>query len=465
MIIPVLLAGGSGTRLWPLSRKQQPKQFINLLNDKTPFQNTILRLPNGISSTLVICNENHRFLAAEQLRQINHNSKGIILEKNGKNTAPAIALASLQLLDDDPLLLVLPADHHIENINKFHEAIHIAEDLAKKNLLVTFGVIPTHAETGYGYIKANIVEQKKYYSIESFIEKPNLEESKLFLESDNYLWNSGMFMFKASTYLNELEKFEPNIIASCKKSLASNQKDMDFIRLSNKDFEKCPDISIDYAVMEHTKKSAVVPLDAGWSDLGSWQSLMNAKDKDIYGNVLEGDINISDTKNSYILSSNRLISAIGVSDLIVVDSQDALLISKMKDAQNIGSIVKQLQLKNRPEADHHRKVYRPWGYYDSIDFGKEFQVKRILVEPGKKLSLQKHHHRAEHWIIVRGVAKITRGKETFSLQQNQSTYISKGQIHRLENEQKTPLEVIEVQTGEYLGEDDIIRFDDDYQRN
>ena len=467
MIVPIILSGGSGTRLWPLSRKLHPKQFIDLVNDTTLFQDTILRLPKYVANPLIICNEEHRFLAAEQLRQINKESNGIILEPIGKNTAPAIALAALKFINngEDPLLLVLSADHLIQNINTFHQSIKIAEKLAEKDKLVTFGIVPDKAETGYGYIKANIDNTADYYKIQSFTEKPNQEDAQKYLDSGNYLWNSGMFMFKASVYLQELEKFEPEILSSCKKSCQTEYKDKDFIRLNNDEFYQCPEQSVDYAVMEYTKDGVVVPLDANWSDIGSWNALWDAKNKDKDGNVSEGDVILDGVKNTYTYSSNRLVSVIGISDLVIVDTQDALLVADKKYSQNIKNIVNQLKKNNRPEADNHRKVFRPWGYYDSIDADDGFQVKRILVNPGAKLSLQKHEHRAEHWVVVKGVAKVTCGENTFSLKENQSTYIPKGEVHRLENQEGTDLEIIEIQTGDYLGEADIIRLEDDYQRN
>ena len=467
MIVPIILSGGSGTRLWPLSRKLHPKQFIDLVNDTTLFQDTILRLPKDAANPLIICNEEHRFLAAEQLRQINKESNGIILEPIGKNTAPAIALAALKFINngEDPLLLVLSADHLIQNINTFHQSIKIAEKLAEKDKLVTFGIVPDKAETGYGYIKANIDNTADYYKIQSFTEKPNEEDAKKYLDSGNYLWNSGMFMFKASIYLQELEKFEPEILTSCKKSCQTEYKDKDFIRLNNDEFRQCPEQSIDYGVMEHTKGAMVVPLDANWSDIGSWDALWNAKNKDKNGNVSEGDVILDEVKNTYAYSSNRLVSVIGVSDLVIIDTQDALLVADKKYSQNIKNIVNQLKQDSRSEADNHRKVFRPWGYYDSIDADDGFQVKRILVNPGAKLSLQKHEHRAEHWVVVKGVAKVTCGEKIFSLKENQSTYIPKGEVHRLENQEGIDLEIIEIQTGDYLGEDDIIRLEDDYQRN
>ena len=467
MIVPIILSGGSGTRLWPLSRKLHPKQFIDLVNDTTLFQDTILRLPKDTANPLIICNEEHRFLAAEQLRQIDKESNGIILEPIGRNTAPAIALAALKFVNngEDPLLLALSADHLIQNIDAFHRSIKVAEKLAENNKLVTFGIVPDKAETGYGYIKANIDNTADYYKIQSFTEKPNEEDAKKYLDSGNYLWNSGMFMFKASIYLQELEKFEPEILASCKKSCQTEYKDKDFIRLNNDEFRQCPEQSIDYGVMEQTKGAMVVPLDANWSDIGSWDALWNAKNKDKNGNVSEGDVILDEVKNTYAYSSNRLVSVIGVSDLVIIDTQDALLVADKKYSQNIKNIVNRLKKDGRSEADNHRKVFRPWGYYDSIDADNGFQVKRILVNPGAKLSLQKHEHRAEHWVVVKGVAKVTCGEKIFSLKENQSTYIPKGEVHRLENQEGIDLEIIEIQTGDYLGEDDIIRLEDDYQRN
>ncbi|MDC1165353.1 mannose-1-phosphate guanylyltransferase/mannose-6-phosphate isomerase [Candidatus Thioglobus sp.] len=466
MIVPIILSGGSGTRLWPLSRKFHPKQFINLVNDTTLFQDTILRLPKGVADPLIICNEDHRFLAAEQLRQINKKSNSIILEPIGKNTAPAIALAALKFINnaEDPLLLVLSADHLIKNTEAFHQSIKVAEKLAEKNKLVTFGIVPDKAETGYGYIKANIDNTADYYSIQSFTEKPNQEDAKKYLDSGNYLWNSGMFMFKASVYLQELKKFEPKIYTACKKSCKNEYKDKDFIRLNNDEFIQCPEQSVDFAVMEHTKNGVVIPLDADWSDIGSWDALWHIKGKDSNGNVSEGDVILDQVENTYAYSSSRLVSVIGVSNLVIIDTQDALLVTDKKYAQNIKNIVNQLKKENRSETENHRKVLRPWGYYDSIDANTGFQVKRILVNPGAKLSLQKHRYRAEHWVVVKGVATITRGNDTFTLKENQSTYISKGEVHRLENQGKTNLEIIEIQTGDYLGEDDIIRLKDDYKR-
>jgi len=468
MIIPVILSGGSGTRLWPLSRKLYPKQFINLINETTLFQDTILRLPDNIEKPLIICNEEHRFLAAEQLRQINEKSSGIILEPYGKNTAPAIALAALHELNNnhDSILFVLSADHIIKDINSFHQSIEIAKELAEEDKLVTFGILPNKPETAYGYIEvSNNNPSNDYFNIKSFTEKPNEKSAKEYIDLGNYLWNSGMFMFKASVYLNELKKYEPEIFTCCKNSFETEYIDNDFIRLNNDEFSQCPEKSIDYAVLERTKHGVVVPLNTYWSDIGSWSKLWKIKTKDSNGNVCEGDVLLDNVRNTYVHSSNRLIAAVGVSDLVIIETKDAVLITEKQHSQNIKNIVDKLKKEKRSESDIHTKVHRPWGFYDSIECGKGFQVKRIQVNPGSKLSLQKHQHRAEHWIISSGEATVTCGENTFKLKENQSTFIPKGEIHRLENQKEIPLEIIEIQTGNYLGEDDIIRLEDDYERN
>ena len=466
MITPVILSGGSGTRLWPLSRTHYPKQFLNLVNDTTLFQDTIIRLPEDISSPLVVCNEEHRFIVAEQLRQIKSSNNGIILEPVGKNTAPAIAIAAMSLLNEkkDPVLLVLSADHLIRENKKFHKAIKMSEKIAENGNMVTLGIKPNKPEVGYGYIEVDKINEKKYYNIISFTEKPNIDIAKKYLDSSNYYWNSGIFMFKASAYLKELKKHEPEIYSACKKSFIAKSKDLDFIRLDNIEFNKCPNKSIDYAVMEKTNKGIVVPFDGSWSDIGSWEALWESKPKDNDNNVIEGDVILSKVSNSYLYSSYRIVTANDLDNIIIIDTQDALLVSSKKNSQNIKNIVKKLKQNHRNETDNHRKVYRPWGYYDSINSGLGFQVKRILVNPGAKLSLQKHTKRAEHWVIVKGIAQITCGKKTFQLKENESTYIPKGEIHRLENLHKEPLEIIEIQTGTYLGEDDIIRIEDYYDR-
>jgi len=467
MIIPVILSGGSGTRLWPLSRKLHPKQFIELMGKTTLFQEAVLRLPESIESPLIICNEEHRFLAAEQLREINKEPKNIILEPVGRNTAPAIALAALKSIkeSEDAILLVLSADHLIQDMDKFHQAIALATKQAEQNKLVTFGIVPNKIETGYGYIKANISKNKNYYDIDEFVEKPDYKTAKKYVDSGGYFWNSGMFMFKASVYLSELEKYEPEILSACQKSCQTEFYDLDFIRLNEQEFLKCPSQSIDYAVMEKTKNASMVILDANWNDVGSWTALWDSQVKDNDDNLVVGDVILDKVSDTYVHStSNRLVSVIGLSNLIVVDTQDAVLVTNKEHAQDVKNIVEKIKKSGRLESDQHRKIFRPWGYYDSIDRGEGFQVKRILVNPGQKLSLQKHNHRSEHWVVVKGKAQVTCGEKTFQLIENQSTYISLGKVHRLENIEDTPLEIIEIQTGSYLGEDDIIRIDDDYER-
>jgi len=467
MIIPVILSGGSGTRLWPLSRKLHPKQFIELVGRNTLFQEAVLRLPELVEDPIVICNEEHRFLAAEQLREIDRSASSIILEPIGKNTAPAIALAALKSIRDNKnaILLVLSADHLIQDVGKFHQAIKSAKKQAEKGKLVTFGIVPNKVETGYGYIKAAVSQDEDYYNIDQFVEKPDYKTAQKYVDSGKYFWNSGMFMFKASVYLDELEKYEPEILSACKKSCQTEYNDLDFTRLNEKEFLSCPSQSIDYAVMERTNNAVMVALDAAWNDVGSWSALWDSQPKDMNNNVIVGDVILNKVNDSYVHSaSNRLVSAIGVSDLIIVDTKDAILVTSKGHAQYVKKIVEQITDSNRLESDQHRLVLRPWGYYDSIDNGNGFQVKRILVNPGAKLSLQKHGHRAEHWVVVKGKAQVTCGKKTFQLIENQSTYIPLGELHRLENIGDIPLEIIEIQTGTYLGEDDIIRIEDDYAR-
>ena len=467
MIVPVILAGGSGTRLWPLSRKLHPKQFIELIGETTLFQEAVLRLPKSIGDLLVICNEEHRFLAAEQLCQINRPATSIILEPVGKNTAPAIALAALKSIknNENVILLVLSADHLIQDVKKFHQAIEFAKKQAEQNKLVTFGITPNKVETRYGYIRVNTLQDENYFNIDKFVEKPDYETAQRYVGSGDYFWNSGMFMFKASVYLDELDKYEPEILSACRRSCQTEFHDLDFIRLNEEEFLSCPSQSIDYAVMEKTKDAVMVELDASWNDVGSWSALWDSQPKDVNNNLISGDVILNEVNNSYVHSaSNRLVSAIGVSNLVIVDTQDAILVADKSQDQLVKNIVQKLQNSKRSECDHHRTVFRPWGHYDSIDIEDSFIVKRILVNPRSRLSLQKHQYRAEHWVVVKGHAKVTCDDKVFKLEANQSTYIPLGVVHRLENVGNVPLEVIEIQTGERLNEDDIIRLEDDYKR-
>ena len=467
MIVPVILAGGSGTRLWPLSRKLHPKQFIELIGETTLFQEAVLRLPKSIGDLLVICNEEHRFLAAEQLCQINRPATSIILEPVGKNTAPAIALAALKSIknNENVILLVLPADHLIQDVKKFHQAIEFAKKQAEQNKLVTFGITPNKVETRYGYIRVNTLQDENYFNIDKFVEKPDYETAQRYVGSGDYFWNSGMFMFKATVYLDELDKYEPEILSACRRSCQTESHDLDFIRLNKDEFLRCPSQSIDYAVMEKTKDAVMVELDASWNDVGSWSALWDSQPKDVNNNLISGDVILNEVNNSYVHSaSNRLVSAIGVSNLVIVDTQDAILVADKSQDQLVKNIVQKLQNSKRSECDHHRTVFRPWGHYDSIDIEDNFIVKRILVNPRSRLSLQKHQYRAEHWVVVKGYAKVTCDDKVFKLEENQSTYIPLGVVHRLENVGNIPLEVIEIQTGERLNEDDIIRLEDDYKR-
>jgi len=467
-IIPVILSGGSGTRLWPLSRKQYPKQYLPLAGDNTMLQETILRL-NGLDNLadpIIICNADHRFLVAEQCQQIDIASPTILLEPVGRNTAPAIAAAALQSLKqtDDSVLLVLSADHVIQDVDVFHEAINIACQQAQEGKLATFGIVPTDANTGYGYIKASKDKPDGAYKVEEFVEKPNLETAQSYLEQGNYLWNSGMFMFKATTLIDELTTHSPEIVTSVNDAVNNAEQDLDFIRLDKTTFESSPSDSIDYALMEKSDNVVVVPLDAQWNDIGSWSALYDIGTKDSQGNVIKGDVITQDTTNTYINADHHMVAAIGVDNLIIIDTPDATFIATQDKAQEVKSIVESLQASGRCESSAHRKVYRPWGWYDSIESGEYFQVKRLHVKPGAKLSLQMHHKRAEHWVVVSGTATVTNGEQTFSLEKGESTYIPLGAIHGLENATNKTLEIIEVQSGTYLGEDDIIRFEDMYGR-
>ncbi len=459
MITPVIIAGGSGTRLWPLSRTLYPKQFLALTGDKTMLQETLLRLKGlEVTAPLVICNEEHRFIVAEQLRAIEKNGT-IILEPVGRNTAPAIALAAEVMLEDDPLLLILAADHVIQDQNAFVKAIKQAAPLAEQGKLVTFGIMPTQAHTGYGYIKRG-QSVESGYCVSQFVEKPDAQTAAKYLQSGEFYWNSGMFLIKASRYLQELAKHSAEIFGACKNALKNRTQDHDFIRLDVAEFEACPDDSIDCAVMEKTADAIVMPLDAGWNDIGAWSALWEVNDKCKNGNAISGDTILHDTKNTFIHGGERLIATIGLDNIVIVDTKDALLVATKDKIQEVKKIVEQLKSQGRNEVKIHRDVYRPWGKYDLIANGKRYQVKRITINPGEKLSIQIHHHRAEHWIVVSGTAKVTNGDKTFLVTENESTYIPVGIVHALENPGKLPLEMIEIQSGLYLGEDDIVRFAD-----
>tara|TARA_Y200000002_G_scaffold27855_2_gene20908 strand:- start:9029 stop:10402 length:1374 start_codon:yes stop_codon:yes gene_type:complete len=457
------MAGGSGTRLWPVSRAKRPKQFLNLYGDETMLQATFNRLTDlNVESSITICNNDHRFFVAEQLREINLETK-IILEPTGKNTAPAIALSAF-CSDDDPLLLVLSADHLIKDKENFTQAVNRAIPIAEDGKLVVFGVAPDNPNTGYGYIKKGI-NYKEGFEVQSFKEKPKLNKAKKYLSSKEYFWNSGMFLFKASVYLEELNKYEPDIYEICKSATKSPIDDLDFTRIDEKIFSKCPSKSIDYAVMEKTSEAVMVEMDAGWNDIGSWSSIWDVSDKDSNSNAILGDVIMHDVSNSYIRADNSVVAAVGVDDLIIIVSQEVVLVAKKNKSQDISAIVQKLKSDSRSEWEIHREVHRPWGKFDSIDQGERYQVKRITVKPRAKLSLQKHKYRAEHWIVVSGIAKVTKGDDTFELLENESTYIPLGEVHALENPGNTDLELIEVQSGSYLGEDDIVRLEDIYGRS
>jgi len=463
---PVVLAGGSGSRLWPKSRVALPKQFLALTSENTMLQETIARL-DGIDAhdPIVICNEAHRFLVAEQLRFKAINHGGILLEPVGRNTAPAIALSALHATasGEDPILLVLAADHLIRDNEAFHNAIKKAEKLAEQGMLVTFGVVPEKAHTGYGYIKVG-KDIGDGFEIDKFVEKPSLQVAEAYVDSGDYYWNSGMFMFRASRYLEELARYDNEMLKICKEAIETETADLEFIRVAQSVFAKCRDDSIDYAVMEKTDSAAMVPLDADWSDVGSWESLWETSEKDEQGNVVSGDVMLEDVNNSYINAEQRMVAVVGLDDVIVVETKDAVMVAHKNASQSVKNVVNQLKAEKRPEFEFHREVFRPWGSYDSIDNGDRFQVKRITVKPGEKLSVQMHHHRAEHWIVVSGSANVTINDKTQLVTENQSVYIPIGAVHALENPGKIPLELIEVQSGAYLGEDDIVRFSDRYGR-
>ncbi|PLX81385.1 MAG: mannose-1-phosphate guanylyltransferase/mannose-6-phosphate isomerase [Desulfuromonas sp.] len=475
MIVPVILSGGAGTRLWPLSRELYPKQFLDLVSDQTMLQETVSRLAgvSDLAAPLVVCNEEHRFLVAEQLRQIDVAPEAIILEPEGRNTAPAVALAALQALSDeeDPLLLILPADHAIADREAFKEAIESAAVLAAAGSLVTFGIVPDSPETGYGYIRRGdhrgvpVGDFEGYFPVAEFVEKPDRETAQAYVEGGNYLWNSGMFMFRASRYLKELQKFSPVMVESCSEAMQGAVTDLDFTRPVAEAFRACPGDSIDYAVMEKTDAAVVIPLQAGWSDVGSWSSLWAVQEQDEAGNVIRGDVLATDTSNCYLHASGRLVASVGLENHVVVETADAVLVAARDKVQDVRDIVNQLKQLERKETLLHRRVHRPWGTYECIDAGERFQVKRITVAPGASLSMQRHHHRAEHWVVVKGTANVVCGEREFTVSENESTYIPVGELHRLNNPGKIPLEIIEVQSGSYLGEDDIVRVDDVFGRS
>ena len=466
-VIPVILCGGAGTRLWPLSRELYPKQLLALVNDYSLLQNTVTRCAGhpDVTAPMLVCNEEHRFLVAEQLREIEVEASRIILEPEGRNTAPAVALAAHEAMkaDDDAILVVLPSDHVIHKTTLFLEALTTAIDLAKDDALVTFGVVPDKPETGYGYIKKGMATGAAF-KVDKFVEKPDVATASEFLQSGLYCWNSGMFVFKASAYLKELAAQTPKIAKAMAKATAEVSTDLDFTRVNAEAFKSSPSDSIDYAVMEHTADALVVPLDAGWSDIGSWDALWQISEKDEHNNTLVGDAVVHDVEGSLVWSESRLVSVVGLKDVIVVETADAVMVASQDQAQDVKSIVNHLKGSGRIERTFHQKVYRPWGYYEGLDAGPAFQVKRLGVNPGASLSLQLHHHRAEHWVVVNGIATVTVGEKVFDLNPNESCYIPIETQHRLQNLTEEPLEIIEVQSGSYLGEDDIVRFEDNYGR-
>ncbi len=467
MLTPVLLSGGVGSRLWPVSRETHPKQFLPLAGELSMLQETLQRTA-GLeeAAPLVVCNEEHRFMVAEQLRQVNIKASALILEPEGRNTAPAVALAAIQALASDPeaLLLVLPADHLIQNVAAFAAAVTKAIPLAQQGRLMTFGVVPASPETGFGYIKCGAVLDPDLYDLERFVEKPDAATAQTYLDSGNYVWNSGMFLLRAATYLEELGEHAPDILACCRSAMEGASTDMDFVRPAADAFLECPSDSIDYAVMEKTATGAVVSLDCGWSDVGAWSALWDVAERDGDGNVSKGDVMLDNCSDSYFRSDSRLLAATGVANLVVVETADAVLVADRSRVQDVKRIVNRLKDQRRPEVSQHRRVYRPWGSYESLVMSERFQVKRIVVNPGQTLSLQMHHHRAEHWVVVHGTAEVTCEDKVFMLGEDESTYIPLGHKHRLANPGRIPLELIEVQSGAYLGEDDIVRYEDIYGR-
>jgi len=469
-ITPVILSGGAGTRLWPMSRESFPKQLLPLASERSLLQETVSRVadPACFGGPMIICNAEHRFVVAEQMREIGADVQAIVLEPVGRNTAPAATAAALMLADaaDDALFLLLPSDHIIADINAFRDAVAIAAAAAADGALVTFGIKPSHPETGYGYIRRGAQRRGHAgsFDVAAFVEKPDLSTAEKYLATGGYDWNSGMFLFPANVLLAEMERLEPEIIAQCRVAVAEGGSDLDFMRLGAEAFARCPSKSIDYAVMEHTDKAVVVPADIGWNDVGSWTALWDIAAKDGSGNAVKGDVIALDCRDSYVRSEGPLVTALGVEDLIVVATEDSVLVMPKGRAQDVRIMVDALKKRDREEATTHPRVYRPWGFYQTVHDGDRFQVKRITVNTGASLSLQLHHHRAEHWIVVNGAARVRRGNDEFMLNENESTYIPPNTMHRLENPGKVPLNLIEVQSGSYLGEDDIVRYEDNYGR-
>ena len=467
---PVVLCGGSGSRLWPMSRRMLPKQFLPLVSERSMLQDTALRLASlpDCRPPIVVSNNEHRFLVAEQLNELDIRPAVQVLEPVGRNTAPAVAVSALYVAKEDPegLLLVVPSDSAIRDLAAFQKAVAVAADAARQGFLMTFGILPTYAATAYGYIEpgAALAETPGASCVTRYIEKPKADKAREYFESRRFLWNSGMFAFTARRFLDELKRYRPDILEAADAALAGAARDLDFLRLDAKAFERCPSESIDYAVMEKTAQGAVVPADMGWSDVGSWSALWDIAEKDGAGNFTRGDAHLHDVTGSYVRADSRLVYLLGVKNLLVVETDDAILVSDRSRSEEVKEIVEELDRGKRTEHVSHSRVYRPWGYYESIDAGSRFQVKRLMVKPGQALSLQMHHHRAEHWVVVSGTAKVTRGDEVMMISENESTYIPIGMKHRLENPGKLPLYLIEVQSGAYLGEDDIVRFDDRYDR-